>query len=394
MKIGWILILFALITAVALSIDTISWILDLTGATKIFEEPPVSAYREIVDLEETDLEELDLEVHAPRVTDQDFHAGAGLLIYGNDPAFEEKAQLLLNYLIYLQINSINLSFPIYQDNWTSSGVFVDDELTLSEDNIRFFIREAHKRNFTVMVRPVLDEASLYLDNQWRGSIEPEDRESWFQSYTEIILKYSQLAAEEEADIMCIGTEFSSLETETDQWLKLIEEVRSLYGGQLTYSVNWNRTYNGNIEFWEELDFIGIDAFFPLDAPLEATTAELIEAWQPWVEIINDLKASYNMPVVFTEIGAVPQAGSYQTPWRWLTMDRADLEVEIDLEAQSNYYAATCETVYELVNGIYWWNFELDPPADPENDPSFNPTGKPAANVIRNCFGNRQGFLSN
>jgi hypothetical protein len=396
LKISWVLIIFTLIIAVALSLDTFSWLLSLTGLTSRFEEPLVSAYREIVDLEEAGLEEQDLEVYAPRLTDQDFHAGAVVLVYGNDSAFQEKTHLLLNYLIYLQINSISLTFPLYQDNWTASRVFIDDDLTLSEENIRYFIREAIKRNFTVTIRPVLDEASLYLDNHWRGSIEPEDIESWFQSYSEIILKYSQLAAEEEADIMCIGAEFNSLEAETDQWLKLIEEVRSLYSGQLTYSANWSQVPNGSIEFWSELDFIGIDAFFPLNAPLEATSAELVEAWQPWVEIIDDMKASHNMPVVFTEIGVIPYSGSYRNPWRWRTISQADLETlesglevsESDLETQRNYYAATCEAVDELVNGIYWWNFELDPPADPKNDPSFNPSGKPAADVIRNCFGNR------
>ncbi len=388
MNLTRILIIFTLIIAVTLSIDTISWLLNLTGVTRIFEEPPVSAYRNVVNLEETDLELPDPEVHAPRVTDQDFHAGAGVLIYGNDPAFEKKVELLLNYLIYLQINSVNFSFPIYQDDWRSSRVFIDDQLTPLEGNIRFFIREAHKRNFTVMVRPILDEASLYPDNQWRGSIQPADRESWFQSYGEIILKYSQLAAEEEAEIICIGVELSSLEPETEHWLKLIEEVRSVYDGQLTYSVNWNRVYNGNIEFWEELDFIGVDAFFPLDAPPEATTAELIVAWQPWVKAINDLKTLHDMPVVLTEAGVVSQVGSYQFPWRWQLDNLEDTEA-LDMEAQRNYYAATCEVMDEVVNGIYWWNFELDPPANPESDPSFNPTGKPAANVIRNCFERRQ-----
>ena len=123
----------------------------------------------------------------PRQKPEDFQAGMAVVIYGNDQEFEVKTRELLDYLARLEVNSLCLVFPLFQDNWTSSTVWVDEELTPSKERIRLFIRESHKRGFTVMLRPLLNEGSLVPDGKWRGSIQPQDIEAWFSSYGNIVL---------------------------------------------------------------------------------------------------------------------------------------------------------------------------------------------------------------
>jgi len=320
-----------------------------------------------------------VKVANPRQEPEDFQAGMAVVIYGNDQEFEAKTRKLLDRLAGLEVNSLNLVFPLFQDNWTSSTVWVDEKRTPSEERIRLFVRESHKRGFMVTLRPLLDEASFAPDGKWRGSIEPQDKEAWFESYTEVILRYAKLAEEEDVEILNIGTEFNSLERETNQWLKLIEAVRTVYHGQLTYSVNWwNVSYD--VGFWDKLDFIGVDAYFALDAPKEATVEQLIAAWQPWLAQMTQLKALFNKPLVFTELGTTSQTGSHQRPWVGEHIN------PIDLESQRRYYAAACRASLGLVNGIYWWSVGLDLPSNPKEDPGHNPLGKPAEVEIRKCFG--------
>ena len=53
------------------------------------------------------------------------------------------------------------------------------------------------------------------------------------------------------------------------------------------------------------------------------------------------------------------------------------------EYQRAYYAGTCAAVKGAVGGLYWWDFELNPPA--ENDTGFVPQGKPAELEVGRCF---------
>jgi hypothetical protein len=310
----------------------------------------------------------------PRQGPEDYQAGVAVVVYGNDREFELKTQKLLNHLASLEVNSLGLCFPLYQDDWTSSTIRVDEERTPSEERIRLFIHEAHNRGFTIMLRPILNEQSL-MPGHWRGSIQPQDKEAWFQSYTNIILGYAKLAEEEGVEILSLGTELSSLEKEAN-WLFLIEKVRAVYHGQLTYSSNWRGSYVG---FWDRLDFISVDAFFKLDVPQQATVEQLVAAWQPWISQMEQARILFNKPIVLTELGTMSQVGSYQEPWRW------EHNTPVDLEAQRLYYTSSCQASLSLVSGIYWWSVSLDLPDNPAEDPGFNPLGKPAESEIRECF---------
>jgi hypothetical protein len=317
-------------------------------------------------------------VQNPRQSPDDFQAGMAVVIYGNDQEFEVKTRKLLDRLVSLKVNSLSLVFPLFQDNWKSSMVWVDKEKTPSEENLRLFIREAHKRGFTVILRPLLDEKSLKVDEKWRGSIQPNDRTAWFESYTNLILGYAKLSQKENVEIFDIGTEFTSLEKETEQWQELINEVRKIFSGQVTYSSNFDNYQN--VSFWKELDFIGIDAFFPLDAPNEATIEQLITAWQPWVKQMEKFHKKFGKQVVFTELGTRSQLGSFQKPYVWYATG-----VPVDLETQRKYYEASWLATKDLVNGIYWWAIALELPKDPCNDPGFNPLGKPTEQEIAKCY---------
>lgn len=314
----------------------------------------------------------------PRLTPTPFpfEAGVNVLVYGNDPAFASKAAAQLDHLATLHVNSVAFVFPIYQASWTATTVYGDPVYTPNASNLRSFIRIAHQRHMRVLLRPLLDEASLHTAGKWRGQIAPSSTGAWFASYTSLLMGYAQLAQAESVEIIDIGTELDSLQSSTEHWLNLIASLHGVYRGQLTYSANWAIWYPS---FGWALDFLSVDAFFPLAVPINATQQQLAAAWGPWIARANGFGYSFGKPVVFTELGTTSEVGSFQQPWLW------SHNTGISMEAQRLYYAGACQAMKGRIGGMYWWEYLLDPVPSPTTDPSFDPQGKPADAEIGRCY---------
>ncbi|MEX2598886.1 MAG: hypothetical protein WD533_04435, partial [Dehalococcoidia bacterium] len=196
--------------------------------------------------------------------------------------------------------------------------------------------------------------------------------------------------EQGAEMVTIGTELASItgQANTSQWRDLINDVRDIYSGELTYSANWGgdpwSREADNIEFWDDLDYIGIAAYFPFDPPY--TVNSLREQWDQWERSrIRPLNEEWDMPVLFTEIGYRSVQGALAMPWDW------ELAGAQDQEAQAAGYEALLEYWSEIdyFNGLHIWNWQT------ASDPSFwdseawslgyTPQRKPAEDVLEEQF---------
>jgi len=95
----------------------------------------------------------------------------------------------------------------------------------------------------------------------------------------------------------------------NSWIELIQEVREIYKGKLTYAANYDNYQE--VDFWEHLDFIGINAYFPLREPTEefpSNTEILSEFEENWRNVFKEINAFKkkqhlsNKPLLFTELG--------------------------------------------------------------------------------------------
>jgi len=196
--------------------------------------------------------------------------------------------------------------------------------------------------------------------KWRSDIEmnsPHEWDLWFNDYEAMILHYAAVAEEGEMEALCIGTELLIPSTEhTDRWRIIIKKIRKVYHGQLTYAANFYKEYD-NIEFWDDLDFIGIQAYFPLTKKKSPTKKELVKAWKRPMKKMAKLSRRFNKPIVFTEIGYKNTADAAIEPWIWPSnVDEEKLEISDSVQATC--YEALFEALWDAdwFGGVYIWKW--------------------------------------
>lgn len=252
-------------------------------------------------------------------------------------------------------------------------------------HLRLAIAGARELGFKVMLKP-----HVWLrhqsDERWRGTIamnSEEDWEAWFRSYGKFILHYAALAETEGVEIFCIGVELARTAVEREQdWRALVAEIRKRYRGPLVYAANWWEEYD-RIGFWDALDYIGVNAFFPLsDAPDPSAETLFANADSVAGELAL-LHQRTGKPVLFTEVGFKSTRGTSMRPWQWPRR----FEPEIDLEAQARCYEAVLRVFWNKpwFYGMYWWKWFSDLDRGGVSHPGFTPRGKPAEAVLSEWY---------
>jgi hypothetical protein len=125
---------------------------------------------------------------------------------------------------------------------------------------------------------------------------------------------TQMARKHGIEALSIGAELhATVKLRPDAWRKVIAAVRQVYRDQLTYCANWYQEFE-DVKFWDELDFIGIQAYFPLCEKEKPPIDELKKGWQAHMEAIEKIRRQYRKPVVFTEIGYRSTPDAAIKPW--------------------------------------------------------------------------------
>lgn len=250
------------------------------------------------------------------------------------------------------------------------------------------IRKIHARGMKAMIMPYLWIES-FASGHWRGDIDMKSDEEWrrwFHHYEQFLLHFARICERSRVDLFCIGSEFVKATTQREQdWRQLIRNIRRVYDGPLTYAAAVVEF--PQIKFWDELDYIGINAYFPLTENAEATLEDLKQAWQPYLKAIEKIHRRYRKPVIFTEAGYKSSKGSWIKPWQWEWGDDAASDMELDLQAQVMCYEALFQTFWSKpwFYGVYWWKFYSHPDAGGLTDRGFTPQNKPAEEVIRQWY---------
>jgi hypothetical protein len=227
---------------------------------------------------------------------------------------------------------------------------------------------------------------LWVRRAWVGQLEMRTEADWrafFGAYESFIVHYAELAQRERFEALAVGTELMRTTSRSADWRRVIARVRQVYGGPLTYCAAWNEAEA--IEFWDDLDFIGVQAYYPLGAQPQPQVSEIRTAWAPIAARLAALAARTGRPVVFTEAGYKSLAGGLAAPWEWST------EGALDLALQRDAYQALFDVFWgqPWFGGTFMWKWHphVGRPAQPpeRHARDFTPQGKPALDVLRSVY---------
>ena len=97
------------------------------------------------------------------------------------------------------------------------------------------------------------------------------------------------------------------------WNELIDEVRKIYTGPITYAANWDDFER--VRFWDKLDYVGVQAYFPLSAATEPDSAALRAGWAEPLSRMRRVSKRVKRPVLLTEIGYTNAPWTAAQPWK-------------------------------------------------------------------------------
>lgn len=276
-----------------------------------------------------------------------------------------------------------MPFGFIQDLGSPEVVFNTDKQWFGEtkQGAKQYIEMLHKNKIGVMLKPQI----WIWRGEFTGNLKMNSELEWQtleQSYSKFILLYAQLAQETNAEIFCIGTELEQfVMNRPDYWSNLILKIREIYKGKLTYAANWDEYTK--VPFWKSLDYIGVDAYFPLSEEKSPTVEVLKTGWQQWKTGLRQKSISEDRLILFTEYGYRSMDFTAKKPW---LVDRNDETV--NLEAQVNATEAIIQEFWseDWFAGGYVWKWFIDhKQAGGGNDNRFTPQNKPAEETLRQLY---------
>lgn len=243
------------------------------------------------------------------------------------------------------------------------------------------IKFAQKLGMKVMLKP-----HVWVRGQgWPGDYDlntEEDWKTWEKSYSKYIMSFARLADSLDVSMVCIGTEFRHAAVKRPNfWRKLIQDVRNIYSGKLTYAANWDN-YD-KVTFWNELDYIGIDGYFPLTDSKTPKVSELNAAWQKVVPPLKKISEKYSLSILFTEYGY--ESIDYTTFGHWNYQKDT---LSVNLTAQSNAYESFYQSIWNepwFSGGFLWKWHAYDQRYGGPQCKRYTPQNKPVENVIKKWY---------
>jgi hypothetical protein len=268
----------------------------------------------------------------------------------------------------------------YQETITATQITWTLPRTPTDADLAHAINQAHSLGLKVMLKPHLD-----LNNdpdRWRGQIgdaftaEAQWR-AWFASYGTFIAHYANLATAEGVEQFCIGTELVGTSHHEADWRAIVADARRRFHGPLVYAANHSGE-EMRLTWWDAVDLIGIDAYYPLTSRNNPTLAELKTTWNARAADLQALSARAGKQIILTEIGYRSADGANMAPWDW------QQEAPVDLQEQADCYESALEAIWNQpwLAGIYWWNWDTTPNQGGPHDAGFTPHRKPAEELLK------------
>ncbi|MBI2410073.1 hypothetical protein HYV30_03485 [Candidatus Kaiserbacteria bacterium] len=283
-------------------------------------------------------------------------------------------------------NYVNFVVPYYQSHWGATDIGRGWN-TPTDESLVSGIQFAHSLGMKAQI-------SIYLEvhtGQWRAHINPGDRNTWYARYGDVLVHYGRLAQQNGVELYQLGAELIDMTSSvanpdnTARWNGMIDRVRGVYTGPLTYSANRPQTCQWcaealHIGFWDRMDYVGISAYFELRG--DGSVPQLLGSWEAYNRSHISQLQQFGKPVLFTEIGYRSVTGARALPWDYTLSGPYDAEEQVrDYTALHQFWDAQG---YMTGIEIWWWS--ANPGYGGAGNTDYTPQNKPAQETIRQFWG--------
>jgi hypothetical protein len=233
------------------------------------------------------------------------------------------------------------------------------------------------------MKPHLWSRSFGRGGKWHGDIRmtsEADWDAWFEDYGQYVLYNAEITEAAGAEALSLGVEYVGTIDQDRRWRDLISKVRKVFHGKLTYSANFDEY--PKIRWWDALDCIGINAYFPLSERPNASDAELRSGWKRVYAEMTPIVRRFGKPVCFTELGYSASSTAGKAPY-------AQEVIELSPDYQARLYRVAMEEASkrEFVHGVFVWKwFSADSNRPVERQDPFSVQGRPLViETLRSAF---------
>ncbi|WP_139892406.1 1,4-beta-xylanase [Bacillus sp. D386] len=240
---------------------------------------------------------------------------------------------------------------------------------VSDEEIIEMVHFAQSLGLKVILKPMVNVS----DGTWRAQInffdtdvpcEPKWSE-WFASYNEFILHYAKLAEETKCSMFVVGCEMVNADRREKEWRDLINEVRKLYSGLVTY--NCDKYQEDILKWWDAVDVISSSGYYPIDK------------WEQELDRIESVVKKHTKPFFFCEAGCPSWEGGDLLPNDWTLRGKADVNVQ--KEWYEKMFSTTVKRDWVKGFALWDWKAHLYPIEKADSDQDYAVYGKPAEKVI-------------
>ncbi len=260
-----------------------------------------------------------------------------------------------------------------QDTAQSEVIDFKSKANVSDEELREMIRFAKSLGLKVALKPTAN----CKNGTWRAHINFFDKDvhcepkwhNWFKSYTDFQVHYARIAQEEGCEMMIAGCEMVMSERRADEWRKLIDDIKQVYHGLVSY--NTDKYQEDNVTWWDAVDVISSSGYYPL------------EDWEKELDRIEKVVEHFQKPFFFAEAGCMSTAHSSEVPNDWGKTG------EVALEEQAAWYEAMFKACSKRswVSGFAMWDwpwkqYDL---IEAAKDKGYALYGKPAEQVIKKYY---------
>jgi len=309
-----------------------------------------------------------------------FQRGLVYVCPGTDTLTTPASDSALGQVAGTGANWVAINLPLAQASGDAVSVGADPALTPTPAAIAHAVATAHQQHLRVMVRPIVVAA----DGTTRDSYAPSDPKAWLESYEAALTPYLEVAKSGQVELFSVGTGFSGLEASAP-WPKLIADARKGFSGALTYGAAAAPGPAGGgyqtVPFWQQLDYIGVEAFFPLSSAARPRDTDLAAGWKAGVDGVTAWakQNAAGKPVLFTAVGVPALAGAAVDPAHPSGGAAPDPELQA---AAARAFFSTMNGSFGIA-GAFWYAWELRAggPANP-----YGVQDQPAGAAIQAAYG--------